>query len=334
MVKVGVIGSGFMARQHLLSWSRIGVETHIYGRSGVQEALAVAPAESHDYLASLMDVVDVVDICTPTDTHDELVRAAAQRGCHVICEKPLARTVDEALGMLDACNAAGRHLLVGHVVRYFPEYSAFREKVLERAVGNIAVIRLGRESFAPNRPSTNWIFDPARSGGIIGDLMIHDIDYSLWLAGPVCRVHARTTRVASSKFDDHAYAMLTHSSGALTHLTASWAQAAPRFRTRIEIAGSTGLITNHADETLPLSVQFRNEYTGTAGPSAGLPDAGFTGYGDDPFTAELRDFLACIGSGATPRITAEESIEALRVSVAAQESSRRRQPVELGKTNE
>lgn len=329
VVSVGVIGTGFIGQQHLRSWSRIGVQLHVYGRTNLGQYVTEFAATPHRDIDSLIDAVDVVDVCVPTHLHSKFVLAAALRRRHVICEKPIALTVDDAMRMLGACQAVDRRLFIAHVVRYFPEYVAFRQGVLDGRVGEVAVVRLSREAFTPNRPPDNWLFDPQRSGGIIGDLMIHDIDYSMWLAGPVSRVYAKAIQVASSNFEDHAYAVLTHRSGALTHLTASWAQVPPTFRTRIEVAGSTGLMTYDTNDAAPLSAHLRINRTADLAREVGLPCSATVNQSDGPFTTELRDFLGCIISGAKPQITALESIEALRIAVAARESSRTGHPVEV-----
>ena len=80
-------------------------------------------------LEAMLPDVDVVDICTPTHLHHEMVLQAAAAGKHVICEKPLARTVAQGQEMIAACRQAGVKLLVGHVVRFFPEYALAKQTV-------------------------------------------------------------------------------------------------------------------------------------------------------------------------------------------------------------
>jgi predicted dehydrogenase len=329
MSRVGIIGSGFIAGQHLRSWTTIGVPVHLHGGTGVADLAAGTTASVHTDLASLLDAVDVVDICTPTDTHRDLVVTAARSGCDVICEKPLALHTAEAEEMVEVCRVEGRQLHVAHVLRYFPEYAALRQRIVDGAVGQPAVIRLARESFAPNRPATHWMFDQARSGGIICDLMIHDIDYARWLAGPVARVFARTARVAATEFDDHAFAVLTHTSGALTHLTASWAFPPPTFRTRVEIAGSTGLLSTTVDQARGLELRLRTPSSDRRG-AVGFPDADTVAGGDDPITSQLRDFLAAIEGASVPRVSVDDAVEAVRIAAAARESSLTGQVREIG----
>ena len=143
-----------------------------------------------DYAALLNDV-DVIDICTPTHLHHEMVLQAAAAGKHIICEKPLARTVTQAQEMIRVCRNAGVRLFVAHVVRFFPEYALAKAQVQAGKVGKPAVVRLSRGSYRPKKPSGNWFLDIEKSGGMMLDLMIHDFDYARWISGEVESVFAK-----------------------------------------------------------------------------------------------------------------------------------------------
>jgi predicted dehydrogenase len=134
-------------------------------------------------LDDLLGACDVVDVCAPTHLHREVVEATAAAGRPVICEKPLARTVEDGEAMIAACRAAGVPLFVAHVVRYINEYVAAKEAVEAGRVGRLAVVRLRRESSRPNKPADHWFFDPGKSGGMMMDLLVHDYDYARYLAG-------------------------------------------------------------------------------------------------------------------------------------------------------
>lgn len=333
-MRVGIIGNGLIGRQHMRSWLKIGVEVHAFsgrGKPATNEKDLILPnVRWHESVESLMDAVDIVDVCTPTFTHSEYVHAAAIRGCHVVCEKPISVNVEDAESMLDVCLRSNRRLFVAHVVRYFPEYEAIRTSVSNGLIGEVAVIRLAREGYRPNRKPNDWLFDSRRSGGIFGDLMIHDIDFAMWIAGPVVKVYAKAIRAASAGVNDHGYALLTHLSGALTHVTASWAQVRPSFTTSVEVAGSQGILSFDSECMKEVSVNLHEASTDQQELNLGLPDLPLTSQGDDPFTSELRDFLYCVETGAEPRVTAQDGIGALRVAVAVQRSSHSGTPIDLG----
>jgi predicted dehydrogenase len=275
----------------------------------------------HDSLDSLLAAVDVVDVCTPTDVHSQVALAAVNAGKHVIVEKPITRTLEEADQLLAAAHAAGVQLHVAHVVRYFPEYSAARNAIAAGQIGEPAVIRLTREGGLPaGRP---WFLDAKRSGGIICDVMIHDIDFARWIAGDVVRVFARQLRrVGDDDAATHAHAILTHASGAISHLTASWAREGAGFRTSFDIAGSTGLLEYATDERAA---------TRTAPPK--LLGGGEWLPGDDPWSRELREFLVTLHGGEPARVTAADGRAALEIALAAVTSAETGRAIELVPAN-
>jgi myo-inositol 2-dehydrogenase/D-chiro-inositol 1-dehydrogenase len=324
-LRIGVVGGGFIARSHAVAWRSLSARQLVVFDVHPEPALEIATiggGEVAGSLAELIDAVDVVDVCTPTDTHRATAEAAASAHRDVICEKPIARTVEDAQAMVEACRAAGVHLLPAHVVRYFPEYAAARAAVAAGQIGRPAILRLRRESSRPGKSPHSWIFDETRSGGLILDLMIHDFDYARWIAGEVESVMARRVRDASGCDVDYAVALLRHSSGALSHVTGAWSYPGPVFRTGFELAGDGGLIEYESVEQAPIN-RYLIPDGGVAEP-LGLPASPVE---EDPFIAELGDFARSIITGSEPRVSAEDGIAALRIGLAAIESSRIGRPV-------
>jgi predicted dehydrogenase len=314
-----------MGTTHAAAWAAEGVPVMAFAPE--PEAAAALPAVPlAGSLAELIDAVDIVDVCTPTDTHVEVCLAAAAAGRHVICEKPLALSVADAERIVDACDAAGVRLFVAHVLRYMAEYVEAQRVVASGAIGEPAVLRLKRAAFRPRKPAGHWLFDERRSGGMILDLLIHDIDFARWLAGDVVSIHARSAAIARPDLGvEHAFVILSHASGAISHLTGSWAYSMPTFRTSLEIAGSHGLIEYDSARAHPIVPYLHVE-----------PDSGQGAVGiaralsrEDPFRDELRDFLRAIRDGGEPRVTAHDGLEAVRIGVAAVTSARTGQPVRV-----
>jgi myo-inositol 2-dehydrogenase/D-chiro-inositol 1-dehydrogenase len=320
-VRIGLVGAGFMGEAHAAAWRSLGVRSlTIY--DSVHDAAARLAALFEATVARSPDELfagsDVVDVCTPTHLHREFVEAAAKAGRPVICEKPLARTVEDAEAMIAACGAAGVPLFVAHVVRYINEYVAAKEAVVAGRVGRLAIVRLRRESARPNKAPDHWFFDPARSGGVMMDLLVHDYDYARYLAGDVESVWARTVRDASGADVDFGFAVLRHASGAITHVSGGWVYPWPVFRTGFEIAGDGGLIQYESTDAAPVTpyrIGRRDE--GEAG--TGLPDSPIA---ENPWALELADFVASIQGGGPPRVTARDGLEAVRIANAVIESSR------------
>ena len=257
-LRVGIVGTGAMGRTHAHAWQQTPAKISGFlskSREPAQQLAAEYGSKLYDSLEELLPLIDVLDICAPTHLHREFTVAAAEAGVHVICEKPLARTVSQAQEMIQVCESAGVKLLVAHVVRFFPEYWQAFNKVKAGAIGDPAIMRLRRGSYKPNKGNVSWFDDVEKSGGMLLDLMIHDFDYARWLAGNVKTVFAKSIGNERPEAKvDHALAILTHENGVITHVEGSWAYPPPLFRTHFEIAGSTGLIDHNSDVTSSLQV--------------------------------------------------------------------------------
>jgi predicted dehydrogenase len=294
MFRVGIVGAGVMGGVHANSWTR--TPATVAGAYALDTAQARALAERHgaqvyDSLEALIADVDVVDVCTPTDTHHDIVLQAAAAGKQVICEKPLALTLAEGKAMLEACARAGVKLLVGHVVRFFPEYYS-------------------------------------RSGGMMLDLMIHDFDYARWVGGDVTSVFAKYVRSHDpGAKGDYGQAILRHASGAISHVEGAWAYPPPLFHTSLEIAGDGGLIEHPVGSSVPIEL-YLNKVDNADMPDIAIPTSPLV---DDPYVTEIKHFYDVLTGKATPRITAADALAALQIGLAAVESAQTNRAVTLEK---
>lgn len=320
-MKIGIAGVGFMGTTHAQGWSETGAQIAGMVAETVEEARPLANkyhAKIYPDLTSMLKDVEVVDICTPTHLHYPMVMEAAAMGVHIVCEKPLAISVDQAAEMLTACREANVQLLVAHVVRFFPEYAQAKSAVEAGQIGRPGVIRLSRGSYRPKKPVGNWFLDEAKSGGILMDLMIHDFDYARWIAGEVESVFAK--KVSSGHPEaplDYGLAILRHKDGALSHIAGAWAYPPPTFRTQLEIAGDAGLIEFDSATAAPIqSLLFRG---GTGGaPDVGLPSSPLS---ESPYTTQIKEFHSALLDLRTPRVTAEDGLAAVQIAQAAIQSA-------------
>ncbi len=328
-LRVGILGSGNMASVHQQGWRAAGVDIiAIYGINPEETAALAAGsgAEPMSELDRLLDAVDVVDICTPTHTHARFALAAAAAGKHVVCEKPLARNPEDAAAVVDACRRGGVKLLVGQVVRFFPDYVAVKEQVDQGVIGKPAVLRLSRVTYLPTKGEGNWFHDIEKSGGLVYDLMIHDFDYARWIAGEVTDVFCKhATGSGSHVAQSHALAILRHESGALSHIEGSWMYPRPTFRTRGEIAGSEGLVSWDSDVDVPLRLTKSTNKLGS-----GIP-APRSLLAESPWTTEIKHFAQVLESGAPARVDGEDGLAAVRISEAAMQSISTGRRVELSR---
>jgi predicted dehydrogenase len=328
-MKVGIVGVGFMGTTHAAGWRETPAELVGFAAETEGEAGALArqyDARVYPSLAEMLPDVDVLDICSPTHLHHEMALQAAARGKHIICEKPLARTTRQAREIVSACRKAGVQLLVAHVVRFFPEYALARAAVATGQIGKPGVIRLHRGSYRPKKPAGNWFLDEVKSGGILMDLMIHDYDYARWVAGEVQSVSARrVTQRHPEAPVDYGLVILSHRSGALSHIAGAWAYPPPTFRTHLEIAGDRGLIEFDSEGTAPIQ-NLILKTGGADAPDVALPSSPVS---ESPYTTQIKEFYWALAQGAPARVEASDGLAAVQIAEAALESAHTGQPVEL-----
>lgn len=328
-MKIGIVGAGFMGTTHAAGWADTPATIVGFTAETPQEANSLAKRYETNVYSSLDELlpdVDVVDICSPTHLHYEMALEAAAAGKHIVCEKPLARTTKQAREIVAACRKAGVQLLVAHVVRFFPEYALAHSAVVEGAIGKPGVIRLHRGSYRPKKPAGNWFLDEVKSGGILMDLMIHDYDYARWVAGEVETVTAR--RVTQRHPDapvDYGLVILSHRSGALSHIAGAWAYPPPTFRTHLEIAGDRGLIEFDSDGTAPIQ-NLILKTAGSIAPDVALPSSPVS---ESPYTTQIKEFYRALAEGTTARVSAADGLAAVQIAEAALESAHTGQPVKL-----
>jgi predicted dehydrogenase len=329
-MRVGIIGTGNMGRMHAGHWARLPVELAGFYSRTLERAHSTAAdfgACAFSSLDALLSEVDVVDVCTPTPTHKHIVLAAAAAGKHIICEKPLARHLRDAEAMVAACAAAGIRLFVAHVVRFFPEYARAKEIFDAGTLGRPGVIRTVRGGSFPAPNTENWFADFERSGSVIMDMLIHDIDYVRWCFGDIKTVFARGLTFSGVPDADHVLLTVRFHNGAIGHLEGSWAFPPGNFRTRLEIAGDGGLLEVDSLDTLPFSVTLKQQgHSLTAG--VPVPESPMHPT-DDPYYREIAHFFSCLESGADFVVSPQDALEAVRVGLATLESLRTGQPVDV-----
>jgi predicted dehydrogenase len=203
MLRVGMVGYGFMGKAHAQAWRNVGrfydlplrpELTALCGRSpeGVRaaaETYGFAGWETDWQRLIAREDIDVVDICTPGDTHAEIALAALAAGKHVLCEKPLANTVEQAREMAAAADRAaqhGRYAMVGFNYRRVPALALARQLIADGRLGTVYQVRA--------QYLQDWIVDPEfplvwrlqadkAGSGALGDLGAHSIDLAQYLTG-------------------------------------------------------------------------------------------------------------------------------------------------------
>lgn len=332
--RVAVVGSGNMARTHSRGWAKIGEaeivgfldRDHVHGEKLAAE-LGVPCFSDWDTLLSETQP-DIIDICTPTPSHKELALKAAAAGKNVFLEKPMARSVADCDEIIQAVEKSGITLMVGHVVRFFPEYATAKRIIDNGGVGEPAAIRCARLAGHPHGSVSNWYADPGQSGGVILDMIIHDFDWMRWCFGDVERVFAKGLygKAEHEGSLDYGLVTLKFKSGALGHVCGSWAHTGG-FRTTFEVCGDAGMLDHDSARSVPLTIGLRQTGSGGA-PGVTVPESPMMPL-DDPYYLELRHFVDCIMDKRQPSVTLADARAAVQIALAALESIETGKPITL-----
>jgi predicted dehydrogenase len=235
VLSAGMIGAGGIAQSHMQA-IQANDNIRLVAAMDVVPERAQAAVEKYGGVAytNMDDLlgdkdVEAVHVCTPHSLHVDQVVAAAKAGKHVIVEKPMALTVQECDRMIEACEEAGKILMVGQVMRYYPVNHKIRDMIAEGAIGKVGHLMRRRYGyFDTTRPDShypNWYLD-LKVGGICVLYCFgpHEYDILPWyLNSPVTEVYARgseSTELYHGQKDSYT-AIMTHANGAISVLSQS-----------------------------------------------------------------------------------------------------------------
>lgn len=199
MVRVGLVGAGFMGGMHANCYAQIpNAELVAVGDVTPGKAKELAKqhgAKAYTTAAGVMrQEIDIVDICLPTYMHAQYTCRAARKGLNVVCEKPMALKMRDANRMVRTVKETGVKFMVAHVIRFWPEYQVLKEYVDNGSLGKLLVLSLVRVSPRPTWAWENWLQNAELSGAALVDLHVHDADFVRYLCGEPERVETVGTK--------------------------------------------------------------------------------------------------------------------------------------------
>ncbi len=299
MLDIGILGCGRIGQVHAASLGRIA-EARLVAVSDALPEAAAALANRSGVLAMESDAliaapdIDAVVICTPTDTHYDLIHLAAAAGKAIFCEKPVDLDAARVRDCVAAVSRSRVPFMTGFNRRFDPSFAALHARLQDGAIGTPEIVTILSRDPAP--PPLAYI---RSSGGLFRDMMIHDLDMARFLLGeePVT-VQATGSALVDPQIGaagdvDTAAVLLTTAGGRIAQISCS-RRATYGYDQRIEVHGSTGLL--RAENHLETSVE--------------IADA--TGFRRDPamaffleryaaaYLAELRAFVAAVTAGHPP----------------------------------
>ena len=311
----------------LLGAGRIG-KVHAKAVSGDENATLLAVADAFPAAAQAIadrygctvrtideiaaaDDIDAVVICTPTDTHADLIEQFVKAGKAVFCEKPIDLSLERVKSCLGVVRAHKGTLMVGFNRRFDPHFRAVRGQIDNGAIGDVEMVVI--TSRDPGAPPVDYI---KRSGGIFRDMTVHDFDMARFLLGEEVSEVVATAAVlidpaigAAGDFDS-VQVLLRTASGRQAMISNS-RRATYGYDQRIEVHGSKGMVS--AENQRPVSIEVADAQGYTRPP---LHDFFMTRY-TAAYAAEIASFIAAMGGKGTAEPSGEDGLIALALADAA-----------------
>jgi len=271
---------------------------------------------------------DVVDVCLPNVLHHRVTLAAARAGRHVIIEKPLCMTLEEADEMIEACRSAGRLLMYAEELCFAPKYERVRRLVEEGAVGRVYMMKQLEKHSGPH---SDWFYDVNQSGGgVLMDMGCHAFAWFRWMLGgrPVVRsvysTMATVHHAHRTRGEDNVVTLVEFENDVVGLAEDSWAKPGG-MDDRIEVYGTGGYVEAdlfRGNSALTYSERGYGYALEKAGSTQGWTFTVFEEAFNQGYPQELRHFVQCVQTGAAPLVTGEDGRAVLEIIYAAYASAR------------
>jgi UDP-N-acetyl-2-amino-2-deoxyglucuronate dehydrogenase len=287
----------------------------------------------HEMFAS--ETIDVVNVCTPSGLHAEVGIAAAQRGIHVIVEKPIDTTLEKANALIHACREADVKLAAIFQHRFDPSFVHLRKVVEEGKLGRLVFGGAYTQWYRSQDyyDSGDWRGTwEMEGGGALINQGIHYVDLLQHLMGPVERLHAFCTTLAHERIEveDTAVASLHFKNGA-TGVIESLTSAYPGFCSRLEIFGTQGGIIIEDDQVKEYRLSNGEVYKDEQPTGSSIAGTSSVDIWHHGHRRQIADFLSALKQDNQPMVNGEEGRKALAIILAVYQSAKTGQPVNMDK---
>lgn len=337
-LKVAVIGCGSIAKFRHLPEYKANQHVDIVAVCDINEERVKETAEKYgakpytNYEDLLKEVhVDIVSVCTPNYLHAPISIAASNAGAHVLCEKPMATSYEEAKAMIVAAKDNGKKLMIAHNQRFVASHKKARQLIESGELGKILSFRTAFGHGGPERWSIDgkdsWFFEKEKAFvGAMGDLGVHKTDLLRYILGEeFVEVGAFVENNAKdfSSIDDNAVCILKSESGIVGTLAASWGYKKEDNSTIIY--GEKGVMRLEDDPTFSMIVQYA---TGEIAKYE-LGKIQSNDEGGQNTSHVINQFVESVLEDKMPPVPGEEGMKSLQVILAALQSSETKQIVRI-----
>ncbi|MCI2257055.1 Gfo/Idh/MocA family oxidoreductase [Domibacillus sp. PGB-M46] len=338
-LKIGVIGGGSIAQHRHLPEYQMNQQVELVAVCDINKERANQAARKYSVKAytSFEELlqsgeVEAVSVCTPNYLHAPISIAALQAGVHVLCEKPMATSAEEAEAMIEAAKQSGKKLMIAHNQRFVPSHQKARQIIESGDLGKIYSFRTTFGHGGPEGWSVEgregWFFQKEKAFvGAMGDLGVHKTDLLRYLLGEEIMEVGAFVETSAKDFatvDDNAVCILKTESGIIGTLAASWAYTAGEDNSTI-IYGEKAVLRLEDDPDYSLIVQYKNGEL----VKHQLGKIQSNAEGGQSNSHIVEKFVDAILYDKEPEVTGEEGFKSLQVILAALQSQETKQIVPI-----
>ncbi len=342
LVKVGIIGSQFEADIHAASFQITPGEAEVVAVASPTPGHAEKFARERDiprfftdYREMLKeDDIEMVTIAAPNYLHAQMTIDIANAGKHVVCEKPLCMTLEEADQMIETCHEQGVLLMYAEELCFTPKYVRAKQLADEGALGKVYLVKQSEKHFGPHTP---WFWDVEKSGGgVFMDMGCHGICFCYWfldrpaIKSVYCQMNTHI-HGDKTKGEDNSLCIIEFENDAVGLVEDSWARRGG-MDDRVEVYGEGGVTyaNLHMGNALYTFSEYGYGYVVEKAPtSTGWTFTTYEELWNYGFPQEMYHFARCVRGKETPIVTGEDGRVVQEALYAGYESARRGQKVAL-----
>jgi UDP-N-acetylglucosamine 3-dehydrogenase len=331
MLKAAVIGVGAMGQHHARIYDQMP-QTQLVGVTDADAETGARVARLHHTTAYADDREllgearpDVVSVVVPTEFHRQVALAALEAGCHVLIEKPIATTEEEARELIARADALGRKLMVGHIVRFDSAVRELKKRLDAGELGRVFEVRCRRLGPFPAR---------VRDVGVVIDLATHDLDMIRYLTGQeVVRVYAETEKQIHSDYEDLLIGAVRLADGTVGVLDVNW--LTPTKIRELTVTGERGMfLVDHLTQDLYFyeNAEANQERWSAISLLRGVSEGCMIRYPvhkHEPLRAELESFVRSVAEDTPVPVDGWDGLMALRLARALVQSGREERAITL-----
>ena len=307
-MKVGLIGLGGMGFCHFNCYKKMADVEVVVADIRVDMAKEKINDESIPVYASFEEMIekenpDFIDVCSPSYMHTDMTVYALEHGKHVLCEKPMSVSSDEAKRMIEAKEKSGKLLMTAHVVRFMSPYVYLKSVVDSGELGKPVHVIMHRLSEVPRWSWENWMLDEKKSGHVTLDLSVHDIDFAQYVFG-----QPKSVSAVYHEMKDYSNFVSTNMlyDGFHVETVGGWYNAAIPFHAEYTAIFENGYVESRGGKVVKNGQEVSLEVKETS-ENTGINLSGADGYSD-----EIRYFMDCIKNNREPeRVSPESSLRSV-----------------------